>query len=230
MPWNLQTHSLPQEKGGYRDILVWTSMQSMRSGMGLALDCPGAVGLHSTTFPCVPCTPQGTGSPPALPFSHADSPDPPDHAPSAPENLILSLLALSLSAHEGLGSPKPSAPPHNHRRVNPSGKAAPAARGFAQLMMIRARERPHRGGVIQLKRVGLAKSTPGATSTSPPAQRGLAQRKEHTKLLAGSSLLGLAGVTLLLCHLSHYIPRFLHTPVPAMGLGHCVCCLGSCAS
>lgn len=57
--------------------------------------------------------------------------------------------------------------------------------------MIRAGEKPHTGGVTQLKRVALAKSTPGATSTSPPAR--LAQRGDRTELLHVGDSWGLLG-------------------------------------
>lgn len=93
--------------------------------------------------------------------------------------------------------------------------------------MIHARERPHTGGVIQLKRVELAKTTSGATSASPLALA----RSWHTGGTTGSCRTwltpGACRVTLLLCPLSHHIPRFLHVPMPGMALGYCLCCLGS---
>lgn len=173
MPSNLQTQSLPQEKGGWGDILGWYQRAEHEEWHGAGTGLPWCCGALQHHIPL--CSLHLTGQP-----------DPHQLCPSptltALTHLAPHLLHLRISfcpcclcpcaLTKGWTAPNRALPLTATTRVNPSGKAAHAARGLAKVMMIHARERPHTGGVILLKCVELAKSTPGATSTSPPPQRG----------------------------------------------------------
>lgn len=108
--------------------------------MGLALGCPGAVELLSTTFPCVLCIPQGWSSwiPTTLPFSHADSPD--------PAHLLQLRISFCPRWLCPCALPKGWAAPHQAlplTGLTPAAKLLCCACGFAKATVIPARERPH---------------------------------------------------------------------------------------